>query len=363
MKNQGHTSRARRRSRRAFLQTLGGAAAAFSLSSRATAAEEPKLNFYNWDTYIGENTLADFKAATGIDVNLDLFGDNDELFAKIRGGNPGYDVIVPTNDYVERMWRAGLLVKLDHARIPNFRKNIAPDFQDGDFDPGRLYSMPYMWGTMGIAYRKSKVEKPTSWSSVWGPESDQHKGRIAWISESDAMLGMAMKSLGHSYNSNEEAHITAAADLLAKYKKNILTIAEDNGQDLLAAGDVDLAVEWNGDIAQLNSEDPDVAYVIPREGSYYWQDCLAIPTGAAHPENAHAFMNFLLDAEVGRDLAEFIEYATPNEAARKLANESYRENSVIFPTPEALKTLEPQLYRGEAAYEIFEREWTRMLAA
>ena len=230
MKNQGHTSRARRRSRRAFLQTLGGAAAAFSLSSRATAAEEPKLNFYNWDTYIGENTLADFKAATGIDVNLDLFGDNDELFAKIRGGNPGYDVIVPTNDYVQRMWIAGLLVKLDHARIPNFRKNIAPDFQDGDFDPGRLYSIPYMWGTMGIAYRKSKVEKPTSWSSVWGPESDQHKGRIAWISESDAMLGMAMKSMGHSYNSNEEAHITAAADLLAKYKKNILTIAEDNGR-------------------------------------------------------------------------------------------------------------------------------------
>ena len=351
-------------SRRHFLGGMGAVAAGLTLgNSRAFAAEEKKLNFYNWDTYIGETTLDDFNAASGVNVQMDLFADNDELFARLREGNPGYDVIVPTNDVVERMWRAGILQPLDHSLIPNFRRNVDAQFQDGEFDPGRKFSMPYMWGTMGIAYRKSKVQRPTTWGAVWGPESDQYAGKIAWISESDNMIGMAMRYLGHSFNSKNHAHFQAAADQLIKYKKNVRTIAEDNGQDLLASGEVDLAVEWSGDIAQLQTEDPDVDYVIPPEGGFYWQDCLCIPKDAPHPENAHAFINFLLDAEVGRDLAEFIEYATPNEAARKLTSEAYRNNSITFPDAATVKNLEPQLYRGEDIYELLDREWTRMLAA
>lgn len=350
-------------SRRSFLAGFGAVAAGLSFSKGAFAAEEKKLSFYNWDTYIGETTLGDFQAATGIETKMDLFGDNSELFAKMREGNPGYDVIVPTNDFVERMWRAGMLEKLDHAQIPNFKRNVAPTFQEAGFDPGRKYSMPYMWGTMGIAYRKSKVKKPTSWSAVWGEQSAQHAGRIAWISEAGSMLGMVMKYHGKSYNSENPAEIRAAADQLIKYKGNVKTIAEDNGQDLLASGEVDIAVEWNGDIAQLYAEDPDVGYVIPSEGSYYWQDCLCIPTGAPRPQNAHAFINFLLDAEVGRDLAEYIEYATPNQAARKLTSEAYRNHPIIFPSEAELATLEPSLYLSEERSELIDAEWTRMLSA
>lgn len=350
-------------SRRSFIAGLGAAAAGFTFSRSALAAEEKKLSFYNWDTYIGETTLDDFKGATGIEVKMDLFGDNTELFAKIREGNPGYDVIVPTNDYVDRMWRAGLLEPLDHSKIPNFGNNVAATFQDADFDPGRKYSMPYMWGTMGIAYRKSKMPRPASWSAVWGGESAKYAGRIAWISEAGSMLGMVMKYHGHSYNSSDPAQIKAAADQLIKYKKNVKTIAEDNGQDLLASGEVDIAVEWNGDIAQLYAEDDDIGYVIPGEGSYYWQDCLCIPTGAPHPNNAHAFMNYILDAEVGRDLAEYIEYATPNEAARALTSEGYRNHPIIFPSADELAVLEPSLYLGEERSELIDAEWTRVLSA
>ncbi|MGI9311798.1 MAG: ABC transporter substrate-binding protein, partial [bacterium] len=184
-------------SRRAFLAATGAAAAGLHLPG--FAAEEKKLNFYNWDTYIGETTLDDFKKASGIEVKMDFFGDNAELFAKIREGNPGYDVIMPSGEFVERMWRADLLEKLDHGAIPNFRKNIDQAFHDAVFDPGRAYSIPYMWGTMGIGYRKSKVARPDSWSSVWGPDSDQHKGQIGWISEGSSMIGMAMRYLGHSF--------------------------------------------------------------------------------------------------------------------------------------------------------------------
>ena len=350
-------------SRRAFLAALGTTAIGFNLvGGRAHAAEEKRLNFYNWDTYIGETTLDDFQASTGVEVKMDLYADNAELFAKMREGNPGYDVIVPTNDYVNRMWVAGLLQPLDHAAIPNF-KNIDKEFQDASFDPGRKYSMPYMWGTMGVGYRKSKVPSIDSWSAVWGPESDQYAGRIAWISEPESMMGMAMKYLGHSYNSTDPAHINAAAEQLIKYKKNVKTIAEDNGQDLLAAGEVDIAVEWNGDITQLRSEDPDVDYVIPQEGSYYWQDCLCVPVGAPHPQNAHAFINFLMDAEVGRDLAEYIEYATPNEAAWRLTNEAYRTNPAIFPPAEVMKNVEGSKYSGEERSRLIEAAWTRVLSA
>ena len=354
-----------RRSRRSVLAALSaaGLAAGFSLRPKFAAAEEPSLNFYNWDTYIGETTLDDFKKASGIEVNLDLFGDNTELFAKIREGNPGYDVIVPSNDYVHRMRSVNLLKKLDHSKIPNFKANIAADFQNAAFDPGRAYSMPYMWGTMGIGYRKSKVERPTSWSAVWGPESAKYKGKIAWISEAESMFGMVLRYLGYSYNSTDPGEIKQAADQMIRYKGNVRTVAEDNGQDLLASGECDLVVEWSGDIAQLQSEDPDVDYVIPDEGSYFWQDCLCIPTGAPHPDNAHAFINFLLDAEIGRDLAEYIEYATPNEAARKLTGADYRNNRITFPEPAVMRTLEASLYLGEERSERIEREWTRVLSA
>ena len=122
-------------------------------------------------------------------------------------------------------------------------------------------------------------------------------------------------------------------------------------------------MEWNGDITQLRSEDPDVDYVIPQEGSYYWQDCLCVPGGAPHPQNAHAFINFLLGAEVGRDLAEYIEYAPPNEAARLLTNEAYRTNPTIFPPADVMKNVEASIYSGEERSRLIEEAWTRVLSA
>lgn len=351
-------------SRRAFLAALGASAVAAGLKFPAMAAEAKQLNFYNWDTYIGETTLDDFKAASGIDVKLDLFGDNTELFAKMREGNPGYDIIVPSNDYVQRMIIADLLQPINHRAVPNFRKNIDKQFQDAGFDPGRKYSMPYMWGTMGIGYRKSKIKQPpVSWSAVWGKQSEQYAGRIGWISEPGSMLGMVMRYLGYSFNSKNPEEIRKAADQLITFKGNVKGIFEDNGQDLLASGEVDIVVEWNGDIAQLATEDDDIAYVIPFEGSYYWQDCLCIPVGAPHPQNAHAFINFLLDAEVGRDLADYIQYATPNKAARKLLDDSYSKNPNIFPPSHIQDKLEPNLYLGEERAQLIEEEWTRVLSA
>ncbi len=347
-------------SRRSFLAGTGAVAAGLSIMPRrGWSAEEAKVNFYNWDTYIGETTLDDFKDASGIEAKMDLFADNDELFAKLKEGNPGYDVIVPTNDYVERMLIAEMLEEIDQSKITNFG-NIDPAFQDAQFDPGRKYSMPYMWGTQGIGYRKSKVSSvPDSWKAVL--ESDEYSGRIALLSE--GVIGAALMYRGYSYNSVDPGEIKEVEEMLIKQKPHIKTFAEDNGQDLLLSGEVDLTMEWNGDILQVMEEDDDISYVVPKEGSLVWQDCLCIPKGAPHPENAHKLIDFILDDKVGADIAAFIYYATPNKAARAHLDDDYNKNPAIFPDEATINKLESAVFLGTDGTRLRDEAWTRVLAA
>lgn len=349
-------------SRRGFLAGMGAVAAGISFLPReGFSAEEKKLNFYNWDTYIGETTLADFQKASGIEVKMDLFADNDELFAKLKEGNPGYDLIVPTNDYVERMIVANMLVPLDHSKIPNI-SNIDPVFRDAQFDPGRKYSLPYMWGTIGIGYRKSKVKGvPDSWK--WLYDSSQYSGRIALLADGGTVIQMGLKYMGKPLNSTDPSLIKQVEAMLIRQKPHIKVFAEDNGQDLLASGEVDLTMEWNGDILQVMEEDEDIAYAVPKEGGLLWQDCLCIPKGGPHPNNAHAFINFVLDAEAGAAIADFIQYATPNKAAKAILPPEYSQNPAIFPPDEVTRKSEASIYKGEDYQRLIDETWTRIQAA
>jgi spermidine/putrescine transport system substrate-binding protein len=346
--------------RRTFLQGVAAVGITLPALSR-TARADGQVNVYNWDTYIGEDTLQDFVETTGTNVTYDLFADNSELFARFREGNPGYDVIVPTNDYVERMITAGMLQEIDHAKIPNFA-NIEPAFQDAAFDPGRRYSIPYMWGTIGIGYRKSEVsETPDSWK--WLFESDAHSNRIALLSEPTTVIGMVLKYLGYSLNTTDTAQIDEAVEMLIAAKPHIKAFAPDNGQDLLLSGEVDLTMEWNGDMQQVMGEDDDLSYVVPKEGGLLWQDCLCIPKDAPNLENAHAFINYILDAEAGAAIADFIQYATANKAAKELLGPEYRENPAIFPPDSVTAKCEPSLYLGTDHVRMMDEAWTRILAA
>lgn len=348
-------------SRRSFLAGLGAAAVGFSFSRKGFAAEEKKLNFYNWDTYIGETTLDDFKTASGIDVNMSLFATNDELFAKLRAGNPGYDVIVPGSEFVERMVQANLLEPLDHAKIPNI-KNVAPEFiSDAPYDPGRKYSLPYTWLVIGIAYRKSKVkETPDSWKVLF--ESDQYKGRISVMSDASELYRHVFKYLGHSANKPTPELILEAEKILKKQKPFIKSFHEDNGQDLLLSGEVDVVMEYNGDIAQIMSEDDDINFIVPKEGSLKQSDTLAIPKGAPHPENAHAFINFLLDANTGKEIYETIKFPSPNAAATALMPDDYKNNPVIFPPADLVAKCEYPQYAGTEITRLLDESMTRLRA-
>ncbi|MFM7027213.1 MAG: PotD/PotF family extracellular solute-binding protein [Chakrabartia sp.] len=367
-----------RANRRSILKTMGAAAIGISLSGVlgacgkkdaapgakdgkiAPTGEEPKLNFYNWDTYIGDTTLEDFNGASNIDVNMSLFATNDELFAKLRAGNQGYDVIVPSNDFVERMVQADMLMPLDHAQIPNI-KNIDPSFIDVAYDPGRKYSLPYTWLVLGIGYRKSKVKStPDSWKLLF--DSPEYKGRIAVLSEAGDMFRLYGKYLGKSVNALTAADIKQIEAMMIKQKPNIKAFHEDNGQDLLMSGEVDLVLEYNGDIAQAMTEDDDLNFIVPKEGSQLNSDTLCIPKGAKHPKNAHAFINYLLDAEAGKKITEKILYPTPNAAAKALMPDSYKKNPVIFPPADRLAKCEYAAYNG-TLQPLYEEAFTRVRAA
>jgi spermidine/putrescine transport system substrate-binding protein len=337
------------RNRRSLLQGLGVAAIGLTLTGSLSSCgkekpkklangEEAELNFYNWNTYIGETTLQDYIDKSGVDVKMDVFANNDELFAKLRAGNQNYDVIVPSNDLVERMAAADMLLPLDHRQIPNM-KNIDTQFADADYDKGRKYSMPYTWLVLGIGYRKSKVNgTPDSWKVLF--DSDEYKGRIAVLSEAADMFRLYGKYLGKSVNALTPADVKTIEDMMVKQKRFIKAFHDDNGQDLLLKGEVDLVLEYNGDIAQKMPDDPDIGFVIPKEGSQISTDNLCIPKDAAHPKNAHAFINYLLDAEVGKKITETIKFLTPNAAARTLMGKEYETNSVAFPPAELLAKCE-----------------------
>ena len=349
--------------RRSLLKGSGAMIAGVSLLPRfALAEEEKKLNLYNYDTYIGETTLTDFTGATGIETKMDLFADMDELFSKLKAGNPGYDAIVVSNDYLERMVKANMVIPLDHSKIPNMA-NIDPDFVNPKFDPGRKFSLPYMWGTIGIGYRKSAVgdDPMDSWKVLF--DSDKFAGKISVLGDAQNVLGCALKYLGFSFNSTSPEELKKVEELLIAQKKNIKVFADDNGQDLLASGEVVACQEWNGDIAQVMLEDTDLNYNVPKEGTNIWEDTWAIPTGAPHPENAHAFLNYILDGENGKKIATTVQYATPNAAAKKLMPPEYTGSPAIYPPKEVLANCEATIYLGEEVTKQRDEIWTRIQAA
>jgi spermidine/putrescine transport system substrate-binding protein len=357
-------------SRRSLLAGLGAVAAGISFGGLEGCkseypigknGEEQRLNLYNWDTYTGKTTLSDFRAATGIKVNMSLFATNDELFSKLKAGNPGFDVIVPSNEFVTRLKISDLLMPLDLDKIPN-RKNLLPSFQNPAFDPGRHYSMPYTWLVLGIGYRKSKMQGvPDSWK--WLMDSDRYKGRIGLFSEADDLIGLGAKYLGHSAHNIPPELTDRIARMYIKQKPNIKIFHNDEGQDLLLSGDIDIVMEYNGDIAQVMAEDPDLDFVVPREGSIINSDCLCIPKGAPRPDNAHQFINFLLDAENGAKVYNTIKYPTPNAAALALMPASYRDNKAIFPPADIMAKCEYSQFEGLQRSQLFDETLTRIFAS
>ena len=347
------------RNRRRLIAGAAVVAATSVASPGISTAVSRSLQLYSWRDYTGKTVLSEFQGLTGIVVSADFYDSSEQMFRTINSGNERYDVLIAPYDYVEHMIGAGLLQPLDHGKLPNI-DNLFPVFRDARFDRGRRFSLPYLWGTQGICYRKSAVRKtPASWGVLL--DSDEHAGRIS-LPGIDT-LGLALKYLGYSYNSADPAELAAAADLLIRQKPRVASFEATNGIELLSKGEVDLAVGWNSEIIGLMDQDDDIDYRVPVEGGLLWQDCMCIPRSAENPEDAHVLMDYALQADVGARIAESFWYATPNRAALELLSDDYRTDHTIFPGMDVIRQCEPALNLGEAGTQLRLRIWDEVEAA
>ncbi len=301
------------------------------------------LNVYNWTIYIAEDTIANFEAACDVDVTYDNYYTNEELYTKLVQGNPGYDVIVPSDYMVATMIDENLLEPLNKELIPNMA-NISPDMLSPWYDADNIYSIPYQWGTTGLAYNKTAVGRElTSWNEMF-----EYTGDVAWLEDVRGMMAIALRMLGFDVNTEVPEEVEAAKQYLLERSGNVAAIVAGNSKQLLSSGDVDIAIDYNGNVFGLMAEcaaAPDCtteyAYVIPEEGTNRWVDNMAIPVGAQNVDLANVFLDYILNPKVSADISNYVTYGSPNQAAIDLGlilPESLA-NAALYPSAEVRATL------------------------
>lgn len=334
--------------RRALLRAMGGGALVLGLPALSACGERTQLNFANWESYLGETTLADFKDASGIDARLSVIADENALFDQLSKGEGGLDLIMASNRMVERLSGADLLAPISKARVPNLG-NLDPRFANPVYDPGLAHSVPYTWLAYGIAYRRSAVPTPPkSWADLL--TNPAFAGRIALPDNPAELMRILALSQGMGINAIGTDDLAKLAVLLRDAQGRIKAFHAKDGQDLLLSKQVDLVAEFNGDTAQVMLEDPDIGFVHPIDGAEMTVDNLCIPKRAGNSENAHKFIDYLLGGQAGMRVIETILFPTPNIAAKALMPDQYQTSTVLFPPEDVFAKL--QLARWKPDLEM-----------
>jgi spermidine/putrescine transport system substrate-binding protein len=325
--------------------------------------KKQELKVYNFATYIADDTIANFEKMYNVKVTYDTFGKADELFTKMQAGNPGYDVIVAPDYMITQLASLDLLLPLEMKNIPNFEKNVDPSFKDPSYDPKNKYSVAYQWGTMGIGYNKKKVGKDIkSLADIFKPE---YKKRVALLNSTREMMALLLISQGLDPNTVNKADLEKARDFALKNKEVVAAFHDDDGQTRLVRGEVDIVIEWSGDMFQVMAEkgNEDIVYVIPSEGTFRWADNLAIPKGAGNKALAETFINYVYDPGTAAAISNFTQYGSPNKAAidMKLIDKALLENPAIYPPADVAKKLVTLKDLGDAGV-VYDQVWAELTA-
>jgi spermidine/putrescine transport system substrate-binding protein len=341
-----------------LLAACQGASTATPAPATPTAEGENTLIVYNYPTYIDDAVLQQFEQLYQVKVNYITYDNSDDMSDEILAGKTAYDVLIAADYTIQTLRTANALLPLRKDNLPNI-KNLDPAIMNQSFDPGNRYCLPYLWGTLGIGYNSATLGKEiTSWAEVFDPAL---AGRVSMLDDSRAALGIALLALGYSPNSSEASEINAARDFLITQSNLIKVYASDeDGDTFLKDGEVDLAIEYNGDIVSLMVDNPDMRYVIPEEGALIWMDNMCIPASAPHRALAETFINFILDAKVGAAIANFTHYSTPNLAALPYINPDELANPAIYPTDEVRQRLYFIVDVSAAADQLYQQAWTQV---
>ncbi len=356
--------------------SLAGLALSCALGVSALSAEDKVLNVYNWSDYIDDSVLKDFTEKTGIKVNYDVFDSNELLETKLLAGSSGYDVVVPSAHFLSRQIEAGVFQKLDKDKIPNL-KNMWDVIEERTalYDEGNMHSVNYLWGTTGIGYVEEKVKEVLgddvpldSWDLVFKPEYAEKLAKcgIHWLDAPTEMIPAMEKYLGLDPAKTDKASLKKVEELAAKVRPYIQKFHSSEYIGALANGDICVAIGWSGDMFQAQSRAKEnktgmtVKYVIPKEAAQMWFDMLTIPVDAKHVDEAHQFINHLMEPENIAKISNYVAYANGNKASQALLDKSILENPAIYPTEDVLGRLyTTKAYEGKLQ-RLVTRSWTKI---
>ncbi len=345
------------------------------VSATSAIAEDKVVHVYNWSDYIDEQILKDFEAETGIKVVYDVFDSNDILETKLLAGSSGYDVVVPSGSFLQRQIQAGVFQKLDKSKLPNIA-NLwdAITARTDQFDPGGAHGVNYLWGTTGIGYNTAAAKERLgtyvidSWSVVFDPEkiSKFTDCGVHWLDAADEMIPAALNYLGHPPDSKDPALIEEAAAAIERIRPYITDFNSSGYINALAQGDACIATGWSGDVLQARDRAAEanngitVAYSIPNEGALMWFDMMAIPNDAPHPDNAHAFIDYMLRPDVIAKVSNYVNFANGNAGSMSMLSESVINDPAIYPPEAAIENLYVTSPYGPRVQRTVTRLWTKV---
>ncbi|HMG33908.1 MAG TPA: extracellular solute-binding protein [Blastocatellia bacterium] len=328
----------------------------FALGGHRSTPAGGELNIFIWSNYLPDDVITEFERRFGAQVNVELFDSNEALLAKLQSGGASYDIIVPSDYMVSVLKEQGLIEELNRDELTNF-SNLDPQFVALLFDADNRYSVPYMWGTTGIGYRKDKVAGSIdSWSALWDPK---YKDRISMLDDVRETLGAALKYQGKSLNSLNPEEVEQAAQLLMKQKPLVKAYDSGGFDQLLLSGDVWVAQGYSGNIARAIAENPNIGYVIPKEGCTRFVDNLCIPRVARNRALASEFINYVLDARVAAAISNGTGFSSVNRAARAYIRPDLLSNEAAFPPREAVERCEFMVELGSGV-NLYDRYWTEI---
>lgn len=340
-------------SRRMFFMGVSGALLG------CTSARKPRLNVYNWDNYVARNTVSDFENRFGCRVRYGVYASAEEMLAKVLSGNSGWDVVFPSNSFVQPMRDLALLSPLDHKRLSNIG-NLDARFQSPEWDPGLTWCLPYMHSATGILYSRSVARPPTSWADLW---TNSYSRRMTMLDDPAEVFAACLKQLGCSLNSGDESELRKARDMAVKQKPLLRAYLNEEVRDQVIAGDVLVAQMW-AQVAQVAiSSNPSLAFAFPREGFALYADNACILRESKHQDLAYEFLNYLMEPRVAATIATEVHAATANAAGRELLPEGEKNNGVLYPTPETLRRGEWFRALPVSAQRLRDRYWTEIKSA
>jgi spermidine/putrescine transport system substrate-binding protein len=315
------------------------------------------INVFNWGEFLDEDLNKAFEAVTGIKVNYTTYDTNETLYARLRGGGSSYDIIVPSDYMAGRLIAEGMLEELDFSGIPNF-SNVDPRFKNPQYDPEGRYSVPYMWGTVGIVYDKTRVSAPPdSWAALF---DEQYAGQILMFENSRDAFGIALKVLGYSLNTTDEGELREAYELLVRQKPLVQAYVMDQIFDKMEGGEAILAPYYAGDALLMMEANSDLGFVIPKEGSNIFTDVFCIPKDAPNKAAAEMYINFMCLFNSGMANKEAIGYSTPLLDVFAALDESVKNDGISY--PEDLSIFEAFINLPPETNRLYDSLWTDLFS-